>query len=112
MEDEYVIVHGKEHEIEDNKLDLSNNLIKNIAEIKGLNNLTDLQALILTGNPIKEIKGLDNLINLEELWLNMTQITEIKGLDNLINLRELVITYLLLYIASTGIFLFLSLPLF
>ncbi len=70
------------------KLNLYNN---NIPEIKGLDNLVNLQILYLCGNQITEIKGLDNLINLQELVLSTNQITEIKGLNNLVNLQNLVL---------------------
>jgi Leucine-rich repeat (LRR) protein len=67
-------------------IDLSNRKIKEIIEIKGLNDLTYLN---LSCNHIMEIKGLDSLINLNTLYLNSNKITEIKDLDSLINLSKL-----------------------
>ena len=60
------------------QLVLSNNQIKGIIEIKGLDKLVNLQTLRLYNNQITEIKGLDNLVNLQELNLSYNQITEIK----------------------------------
>lgn len=60
-----------------------------ITEIKGLENLINLQRLYFSRNKITEIKNLDNLINLQELYLNDNQITEIKGLNNLFNLKAI-----------------------
>ena len=59
-------------------LDLSNK----ITEIKGLDNLVNLQELHLYSNKITEIKRLNNLINLQGLYLHDNQITEIKDLIN------------------------------
>lgn len=70
-------------------LDLSLNRIRDITEIKGLEELTELQALDLSGNQISEINGLDTLINLVELDLSSNRINEIRGLANLTNLRKL-----------------------
>lgn len=70
-------------------LNLSSNQIKDITEIKGLENLVNLQVLYLANNQISEIKGLENLHNLQKLDIANNQITEIKGLDNLSNLSSL-----------------------
>ena len=43
----------------------------------------------LHNNKITEIKGLEQLINLETLSLNKNKITEIKGLDQLIKLENI-----------------------
>ena len=43
----------------------------------------------MSNNNITEIKGLDNLVNLNRLYLNCNQINEIKGLDNLTKLYYL-----------------------
>ncbi len=60
-----------------------------ITEIKGLDNLTNLKELSLSSNQISEIKGLEHLTNLKKLYLSANQISEIKGLDKLINLENL-----------------------
>lgn len=70
-------------------LDLSSLEIKDISEIKGLENLTKLQALNLNNNHISEINGLETLINLEILLLENNPIVTLKGLDNLGNLKTL-----------------------
>jgi len=84
---------GKLYEVKIKKglktLKLYNLGIKDITELKGLDNLTDLQVLNLAGNQITEIKGLENLRSLERLLLYNNQITEIKGLENLTKLDYL-----------------------
>ena len=60
-----------------------------ITEIEGLDHLINLRKLVLAGNKITEIRGLDNLTKLEVLTLIGNDITEIKGLDNLTNLKRL-----------------------
>ena len=71
------------------ELNLSYNKITEITEIKGLNNLINLQILNLSFNQITEIKGIDKLVNLQQLDLTYNKITEIKGLDKLVNLQQL-----------------------
>jgi len=77
------------YEVNNGVLNLNELGIKNIAEIKGLEMLSDLKELFLNKNNINEIKGLENLKNLERLFLGLNLITEIKGLDNLTNLKKL-----------------------
>jgi len=72
-------------------LDLSHKDIESITEIKGLENLTSLRELILSGNQINEIKSLDTLTKLRKLNLRYNKITEIKGLDTLSTLKWLYI---------------------
>jgi len=60
-----------------------------IEEIKGLDTLTNLQSLSLSGNQIKEIEGLGKLTNLRTLYLDRNQIEELKGLEHLENLQKL-----------------------
>lgn len=72
-------------------LDLSNQGIKNIAEIKGIESLNNLQVLNLNKNQITEITNLENLRNLETLYLDNNYIAEIKGLDNLRKLKHLLL---------------------
>ncbi len=61
----------------------------NISEIKGLENLKNLTYLNLKNNNISEIKGLENLKNLECLYLRNNNIIEIEGLENITNLKNL-----------------------
>lgn len=75
--------------MKNNKLNLWGKEILDIAEIKGLDLLVDLQELDLANNKLTEIKGFDQLVNLQKLDLSLNKITEIKGLDQLVNLREL-----------------------
>ncbi|MGV9173306.1 MAG: leucine-rich repeat domain-containing protein [Promethearchaeia archaeon] len=86
----YVIYEKRELGfVHNNKLDLSNQGIRTISQIQGLNKLSNLRELNLSYNHIKEIKGLDNLQSLKKLNLSFNHIKEIKNLDNLSNLREL-----------------------
>lgn len=88
-----VIYDGKEYVVkrEDNlsTLDLSGMGIKKISDIKGLETLTELEALILNNNQISEIENLENLTNLKVLELKKNLIEIIKGFDNLGNLQLL-----------------------
>jgi hypothetical protein len=63
--------------------------ISEINEIKGLDELTDLQELRLQYNNISEIKGLEKLTNLQVLELQNNHIEVIKGLENLTKLTQL-----------------------
>lgn len=65
--------------------------IIDISKIEGLEKLTELKSLRLSGTEIFEIKGLEKLINLEYLDLRGNEITEIKGLENLVNLKGLIL---------------------
>jgi len=87
--DEFVTIKGKKWYVYDSELDLYESGIGDISEIKGLENLTNLQLLQLQENGIEEIKGLENLTNLKRLYLLDNSITEIKGLENLTNLEVL-----------------------
>ncbi|MFX1314164.1 MAG: TIR domain-containing protein [Promethearchaeota archaeon] len=73
-------------------LDLSNQGIRDISEIKGLEKISNLRILNLNKNQITEIKGLDNLRILETLSLENNNISEIKGLDNLTLLENLLLS--------------------
>ena len=85
-----VRVNGESFEVEaDGVLRLNNMGIKSIAEIEGLDALTNLIELDLTENQITKIEGLDNLSNLQWLVLEDNQITKIQGLDALGNLEQL-----------------------
>lgn len=67
-------VKGKKYYVKGGKLDLSEKEITDIAEIKGLDNLTNLQELDLSFNMITEIKGLEKLKDLKKLDLSMNPI--------------------------------------
>ena len=85
-----VTLHGKEFKVRKGELDLSHSYLRDIADIKGLNALTDLQHLDLHGNELTEIRGLDALENLQHLDLSENPIGKIEGLDNLRKLQVLV----------------------
>ena len=89
MTKNFVTIKGKEYYAEDGKLDLSGKGVTDIAEIIGLEHLSNLEILRLDGNQIKEIRGLEHLTNLEILRLDDNQIEEISGLEHLTNLEIL-----------------------
>ncbi|MCP4761312.1 MAG: DeoR family transcriptional regulator [archaeon] len=70
-------------------LDLSNQKIHKISEIKGLDSLKKIQHLKLRKNMISVIECLDIFHNLQKLDLGENNIVEISGLDKLINLKQL-----------------------
>ena len=80
------IRHKKQYDDNVVEIDLSR---RKITEIKGLNNLVNLQELNLSNNMITEIKNIDNLSNLQELDLSNNMIIEIKNINNLVNLQKL-----------------------
>ena len=57
--------------------------------IEGLDKLTNLQSLDLSGNQLVRIEGLDQLTNLQSLNLWNNQLVRIEGLDQLTNLQSL-----------------------
>ncbi len=67
-------------------LDLSYN---KISEIKNLETLTNLLDLRLAGNQIKKIENLENLTQLKTLIFNNNQITKIEELETSTNLKSL-----------------------
>lgn len=86
--DNILEIKGLENLVDLNKLYLSFN---KITEITGLKNLIKLKTLHLQGNKIRKIKGLDNLKNLEYLYLNNNEISKIQGIENLSSLKSLMI---------------------
>ena len=68
------------------ELELSGYSIENISNLKSL---TQLERLDLSNNEIKDAGPLQNLVNLEYLDLSDNSITDIKALKNLANLRYL-----------------------
>jgi len=89
LKTDFVTVKGKKFSVEYETLDLSDNDITDISEIKGLEDLPNLRILVLNNNEIKEIKGLGPLTHLQELHLNDNHIKEIGGLETLTNLQYL-----------------------
>ena len=57
--------------------------------MKGLENLTQLERLDLSGNQLTSVKGLEKLNQLKELSLDWNQLTEVKGLEKLTQLKAL-----------------------
>jgi Leucine-rich repeat (LRR) protein len=70
-------------------INLSSNNIEKISEIKGLDNLSNLNKLYLDFNRINEIEGLNNLNNLKSLHFQWNKIGKIEGLNNLTKLEYL-----------------------
>lgn len=66
--------------------------IRDINEIKGLENLPHLEGLLLDHNQISAIKGLEKLENLKMLWLSNNKIKNIEGLEKLQQLQELILS--------------------
>jgi len=60
-----------------------------IASLAGIQNLTSLTALLLSGNPISDISLLSGLTNLTDLYLPATSISDIAPLSGLTGLRAL-----------------------
>lgn len=89
--EKYVEVNGKKIEVEKKygRLQLTNLGIKNISDIKGLEDILYLKILNLNNNEIEEIKDLDHLVYLQRLYLGRNRIKNITGLDKLKNLEEL-----------------------
>ncbi|MFX1572638.1 MAG: leucine-rich repeat domain-containing protein [Promethearchaeota archaeon] len=87
----YVSLDDENLEVKKGKLDLSSRNIKDITEIKGLKNFSDIQVLYFNKNEIREIKGLETLKNLRILDLSDNLINEIKGLKFLSKLQWLVL---------------------
>jgi hypothetical protein len=88
-----VTLRGKEYRVKEKEgiltLDLSRKNVSDIAEIYGLNQISNLNVLLLAENSITEIKNLEGLSNLLTLNLGGNQISEIKGLETLVNLQVL-----------------------
>ena len=85
----FVVLDEEKYVIKGGKLDLHSKNIKDISEVQGLKNFSELQVLYLDRNEISEIKGLDGLKKLRVLELSNNSITEIKELQDLINLQWL-----------------------
>jgi len=57
--------------------------------VKGLEKLTQLKMLHLSGNQLTSVEGLEKLTQLKELDLRRNQLTDLKGLENLTQLKAL-----------------------
>ena len=78
----------------DKELDLKNQNIENIANIKGLEQIqNDVEILDLSHNKISNIKGLDGFTNLRILNLKKNCISEIKNINILKKLEILDLSY-------------------
>jgi hypothetical protein len=79
-------------------LNIDDNSIKHMNELKSLSTLTNLEVFKLTNNQIRQIKLLDNMKNLKKLTFLGSKnrgyygnITKIEGLEKLSNLTDLTI---------------------
>jgi Leucine Rich repeats (2 copies) len=61
----------------------------NVAEIKGLDQCSNLQNLNLSNTRVNDIKGLNQCSNLQSLDLSVSEIKEIKGLEQCVSLQSL-----------------------
>ena len=64
-----------------------------LTDVKGLENLTQLEALYLSDNQLTNVKGLENLTQLTHLDLHNNKLTDVRGLEKLTQLRELDLGY-------------------
>jgi len=62
--------------------------VKRVSDVVGLREATHLETLVISLDDITEIEGLNTLTNLKDLYIS-GGFTEIKGLDNLKNLHKL-----------------------
>lgn len=88
----YVSYKGKKCFVVNGELKINNQGIKDLNDIEGLRELTELLVLDLYDNEITEIKGLENLIHLKTLSLSSNKISKIENLDNLNNLESLLLS--------------------
>lgn len=74
--EDFVVVKGKKIPVENGILEISDENVTSISEIKGLETLVNLKKLLLQHNKIKEIKGLENLTSLEFINLLLNPIPD------------------------------------
>lgn len=76
--------------LQNNFLSLSNKMIENLTDIKGLEDIeTEVEHLDLSNNRIHDIKGLDRLENLRKLNLKNNYIKNVEEISKLKNLEWL-----------------------
>ena len=68
-------------------LDLGRNELTSVP--KGLEKLTQLTLLVLSGNQLTNVKGLEKLTQLNNLLLHENKLTDVKGLGELMQLKAL-----------------------
>ncbi len=81
--------NGEEIKITYEILNLSDRNISDLSAVSGLENLSNLVALILSNNNIKEIGNIEKLTNLKELYLSENEISEISNIENLNRLQAI-----------------------
>ena len=86
---EHVAVHNEVYLVKYNILHLNNLGITHISELEGLEKLTNLTELYLSGNNISEIHGLEHLTKLKVLDLSNNNISQISSLGTLLDLNQL-----------------------
>jgi len=94
---DFVIIKGKLYLIDLDYYELwvqgeETGKLKDISEIRGLEQQKYLEMLVIRGHDIKEIKGLETLKNLKALEISECNINVIKGLERLTNLRNSVLS--------------------
>ena len=89
LQNQYVTFQGKKFYVWNRTLRIKKEGLKDIRQIEGFQNITDIDTLDLSYNEISEIKDLDHLTNLKVLRLYSNKIKEIKGLDHLTALEVL-----------------------
>ncbi len=77
---------GVENLINLETLDSSNN---NLTSLEGIENLTNLKRLYCNNNHLTNLNGIENLVNLEYLYCYNNNLTNLEGIENLINLKYL-----------------------
>ena len=70
-------------------LKLTNRGVRDISEIKGLENYPNLEELNLSYNRLQNLNGLEKLTNLKKVILKNNKVIDLRGLGSLINLREI-----------------------
>jgi len=88
----YVSYKGKKYFVVKGELKINDQGIKDLNDIEGLRELTELEVLDLYNNEITEIKGFEKLIHLKSLLLSANNISKIENLDNLKNLESLLLS--------------------
>ncbi len=88
----YITYKEKKYFVVKGELKINDQGIKDINNIEGLRELTELEVLDISNNEITEINGLEELVHLKTLLLSSNKISKIEKLDNLQNLESLLIS--------------------